>query len=123
MNKLVRNAVIAVVIVLILVAAYVIYLKKKTVKFTISEIAPASGAKGRVALTVSGAITSSAFPKGFVGKKITLYTKSLGTIKTTIASIGPAAPGAESVTTAPVAFSQDFSYQASPSDYARVYLM
>jgi hypothetical protein len=70
---------------------------------------------GTVLLT--HAYSGKSDPTSWAGKKITIHTKSLGTIKTTVASAT-----ATTLTTATGAYTGSATYATSPKDYARITL-
>jgi hypothetical protein len=119
-----RNLLIAlVVVVVILVAAAWWILTKDTVKFTVTQITPASGAAGSYALTLTGSTTSKVDPAKWANQPIDLRIKSFdGKLKSTVASTS-IADGVGTVTTAPIAMGSTFQYVAAPSDYARILIM
>jgi hypothetical protein len=122
MDKKTRNLIIAVLVVLVIVAlAWWYWFEKDTVKFAITAVTPVSGPAGGTALTLTGSTKSKSSPSTWGGRAIKISTKSLGTLRSTVASAS-LANGAGTITTAPITFPAAFAYAASPADYARVYL-
>jgi hypothetical protein len=111
--KYVAKLLLAVVVVLVAIAAYWYWLKRATVKFTVSGAAPAAGG----ALSLAVATTSKADLDGLAGKKIVVHTKSLGKVTSTVAGYKTGA-----IMTAAGAYTGKAVYAADPGDYARVYL-
>jgi len=105
---------VAVVILAILAVAYWYWATKATVKLALTGLSPASA--GAVALTY--AYPGKDDPSAWVGKKVTIRTKSLGTIHSTVASAS-----AQGLTTAAGAVTGSAaSYVADDGDCARVML-
>jgi hypothetical protein len=120
MQKSTRNLLIAVTIVLVLIAiASWWWMTKGMVKFTISQITPASGSAGSFAFTLTGSTSSKVSPASWVGKDIHVKAKSLSgsVLKSTVASAT-----ATSVTTAPIALASAFSYTPASGDHARIFI-
>ena len=111
------TAVITLAILAVIILAAYLWWTKDTVRFNITSVAPTSGAAGSIALTLTGTTTSPLMPASWVGRPIRIYTKSLGTLKTTVASVGTG-----TITTGPIAFGAAFSYVAAPTDYARIFM-
>jgi hypothetical protein len=114
--KLLTAVVVLAVLAVIILAAY-LWWTKDTVRFNITGVAPASGAAGSVALTLTGTTTSPLVPASWVGQTIRIYTKSLGLLKGTVASVGSG-----TLTTGPITFPAAFTYTAAPTDYARIFM-
>jgi len=118
MDKKARNLLIAMLVVLAVVAiAYYWWITKDTVKIAVTGLTVASGG----AVTLTGSTASSSDPATWGSKKITIQTKSLGKINSTVAAAS-AANGVVSVTTAPGAYTGSAAYAAAAGDYARVTL-
>lgn len=111
------SIILALVVVLAIVIAGYLWWTKDTVRFNITGIAPTSGPAGSTALTLTGTTTSPLIPASWVGQPVRIYTKSLGTLKTTVASAGTG-----TLTTAPIVFPAAYTYAAAPSDYARIFM-
>lgn len=115
MEKQTRNLLIAAAVVLVLVIiAYWYWFTKNTVKLVLTALTPA--ASGGV-LTLAYTYSGTSDPSTWVGKKVTIHTKSLGKIHTTVASAS-----ASGLTTAASAYTGSTPYAADKSDYARVTL-
>jgi hypothetical protein len=118
MKKQTRNLLIAAAVVLILVIiAYWYWFTKDTVKLVLTGFAaaPAPAAAGAIALVYT--YSGKSDPSTWSGKKITIHTKSLGKIKSTVASAT-----ASGLTTAASAYPSKGTYAVDKSDYARVTL-
>lgn len=115
MKKQTRNLLIAAAVVLILVIiAYWYWSTKATVKLVLTGLKyPPSGG----VLTLSYTYSGKSDPSTWADKKVTIYTKSLGKIDTTVASAS-----ASTLTTAASAYMGSTPYAADNSDYARVTL-
>jgi hypothetical protein len=103
---------VAVIIVVVLAIAVTYWYRKDTVKFSITGIVPATSGGG---LAISGSTTSTSDPSLWVGKKLYISTKSLGRIRTTVAS-----SSASMITTAPVTLAG--TYAPDSKDSARIIL-
>ena len=114
MKKQTRNLLIAAAVVLILVIiAYWYWFTKDTVKLVLTGLTVPAGGAVALVYTYSG----KSDPSTWAGKKITIHTKSLGKIKSTVASAT-----ASGLTTAASAYTGSAAYAADKSDYARVTL-
>lgn len=110
---------LALVAVLVIVAvAYWYWLTKATAKVSMTGLSAA----GSGALVITGTAAAKADPTAWVGKTVTIYTKSLGKIATTVAATTVSASGAVSVTTAPGAYAGSAGYTLAAGDHARVTL-
>jgi hypothetical protein len=113
--KLSRKTLLAVVVVLLLIAAYYWYwVARDTVKLTPTELTVA--ASGGV-ISFKHAYSGKSDPATWAGKKVTIHTKSLGKIKTTVGTAT-----ASSLATAANAYTGSTPYVASVGDYARITL-
>ena len=107
-------AVIVVLVLLLLAGGYYWMYTKYTVKLAVSNVAPGSSAG---ALTLTTTTKSTSDPSTWVGKKITLHTKSLGKIHSTVASAT-----ATSVNLPAGAYTGTATYTADASDHALITL-
>lgn len=112
-----RNILLAVAVVLILLAlVYYYWWVKDTIRLSITS--------GSFQVSTVGAISfayttpSTVAISSWVGKKITLYTSSLGTIVTTVGAVSTAGV----LTTAAGAYSGTTAYVYAAGDYARLVL-
>jgi hypothetical protein len=106
---------IAVVVVVLLLLAYWYWRTYDHAKLVIASSGVTVGSKG--ALTFAFTTTSKSVPATWTGKKIVVYTSSLGAILTTV---GTASSG--SLTTAAGAYTGSATYTYNDSDYAVVTL-
>jgi hypothetical protein len=104
----------AVVVLLIAIWYYWYWVTRDTVKLSPTELTVA--ATGGV-ISFKHAYSGKSDPATWAGKKVTIYTKSLGKIKTTVGTAT-----ASSLATAANAYTGSTPYVASTGDYARITL-
>lgn len=108
-----KYVIAAVVVVVLALAAYFGYwYTQDTIKLSPTGLTVASGA-----ISFNHAYSGKSDPTTWAGKKITIRTKSLGKIKTTVGSAT-----ASTLTTAANAYTGSTPYAASTGDSARITL-
>jgi hypothetical protein len=118
MTPYTRNLLIAVMVLIVLVvAATVMYMKKYTVKLDISSMQVLSDG----AISLNAPLPSGADASKWVGLKIRVSSKSLGHVDSVVGAVSPTS-STVSVATVPGAYTGKAPYQPSASDSARIYL-
>ena len=113
MKKQTRNRLLfAAALVALCLFIYFYWMTKDTVKIAFTGLTVSTGT-----VLLTHAYSGKSDPTSWAGKKITIHTKSLGTIKTTVASAT-----ATALTTATGAYTGSATYATSPKDYARIIL-
>jgi multidrug efflux pump subunit AcrA (membrane-fusion protein) len=124
MDKQMRIIMVAILVVLALVAIAYWYWRKYD-NATLAVSAVAYKADGTVTVTATNKATGKATgkndPSSWAGKKIHVYTKSLGKISSTVAAVS-SANGTLVIQTAPGAYMGSAAYSASQGDTAHVVL-
>lgn len=112
---------IGVAVVLVLAAAYYWWSTRTPTTMSVSSVTvdPKS-----LAVTVTGKISGTLTPTDWIGKPITITTKSMGIITSTIATCGVSLSDATAVTVTTVAsaYSGTSKYSSDSSDIATVTL-
>jgi hypothetical protein len=123
MGKQARIIIAVVILIVIIAAGWWWYVTKDTVKVALTSILPASApANTNTALALTGTTSSKSSPATWSGRTVKIHTKSLGRLKSSVASATSATGGGVTITTQPISFAGGFNYASDPADYARVYL-